>query len=130
MKMKKKVIQEVDVKWIVMCLPVYYGDEDIPLDFPFRKGDQWEVKVDLETGVIDEWPAGRSAEFHMKVTDGGTYTLLSESGEVIATREEEYVPQCVPGAYGDYVELSIEETGRITNWPKKPDMRDFEGGDD
>lgn len=33
-------------------------------------------------------------------------------------------------AYGDYVELEIDENGIITNWPKRPDISAFFGGDD
>lgn len=130
MKLKKKVIQEVEVKWIVLDLPVYYGEEDIPNNFPLRVGGRWVAKVRIDNGVIEDWPAGRAAEFNMKVTDGGTYTLIGVTGDIIAEREEEYVPQCVPGSWGDYVRLNIDATGRITNWPKNPDMSDFEKGDE
>jgi hypothetical protein len=37
-----------------------------------------------------------------------------------------YVPNdLVPGSYGDYVELSINEEGVITNWPKNPSVDEF-----
>lgn len=130
MKLKKKVIQEVEVKWIVLDLPVYYGEEDIPNDFPLRVGDRWVAQVSIDSGKIEDWPVGRAAELDLKVTDGGTYTLLGVTGDIIAEREEEYVPQCVPGSWGDYVSLKIDATGRITNWPKNPDMSDFEKGDE
>lgn len=116
---------EIEIDKIRMCLAVRYGEEDIPNDFPGRDGDMLELVVNLETGVIDDWPAGRSFDVYMKVCDQGSYYLMRGDKEV-ARLEEEYVPNgVVPGEYGDYVELAIDESGRITNWPKNPDVSVF-----
>lgn len=103
-----------------------YEEEDIPNDFPLRTGDIWEAKINIDSGKIDGWPNGRSGQFSMKVCDEGTYELLSCDGEKIASLVNEYVPcDAIPGSYGDYVEMNIDETGVVTNWHKKPDVSAF-----
>ena len=48
------------------------------------------------------------------------------SGSVI----QDYVPHgLVPGEWGDYVHLKIDATGKITNWPTKISLADFEEDD-
>lgn len=122
---------EVEASFIQINVPVRYGTEDIPEDFPFRrpwrKGDtgdespsrrhdRWDVTVAIDNGQIQGWPAGVSAELDMKVTDEGTYILLDHAGEALADIYENYVPECVPGRYGDYVEMTIGPDGTIKEW--------------
>lgn len=108
---------EVDVDSVRMVLPVRYDEEDIPNDFPHRMGDTWDITVDIETGQIFSWPVGVSHEVDIKVVDMGSYYLMNGS-EVVGSREEDYVPDCIPGRYGDYVEFNIDAAGFITNWDK------------
>lgn len=116
---------------MLLELAVRYDDEDISYDFPMRKGDLWKAKVELDTGKIVDWPAGKSGDLYMKVCDEGTYTLLDDAGQKVAAIEQNYVPHgVVPGKYGDYVDLEISEDGTITNWPRKPDLSAFIEGDD
>jgi len=131
MKVTVKRPQEITVTHIKITLPVNYGEEDIPNDFPLRKGDMWQAMVNIDTGKIENWPEHprfQECSLHMKVCDGGTYTLYSyfeDHWDKVSKREQEYVPNgVVPGTYGDYVELDIKN-GIITNWPKKPDLRAF-----
>jgi hypothetical protein len=120
-----KMAVEIDVKFVRIVVPVKYDTEDMPQDFPYRKGDMWDVIVDFETGVIEQWP-GVAHDLHMKVTDGGSYYLLGKDREVIAKLEEEYVPHgVVPGSYGDYIEMSIAADGTIKEWPKRPNVSRF-----
>ena len=122
MKVDRPAVETVDVATIRLVLPVKYGEEDIPTDFPGRANDMLTLNVDLDTMKIREWPAGREAcDLHMKVTDSGCYYALDQSGAVIGTLEQEYVPGCVPGSYGDYVELEINADGVVTNWELHPD---------
>ena len=117
---------EIEITHILLELPVRYGTEDIPEDFPLRKGDMWRGKVELETGRLLEWPKGREARLFLKVVDGGIYTLLDPQGTAVACLNNDYVPHgVVPGEYGDYVDLNINGDGRITNWPKQPDVEAF-----
>ena len=116
---------EVEVTFVRIQVAVR-NDEDMPNDFPFRKGDLWDVTVEVDTGRILGWPDGRSEELYMKVIDSGTYTLLDSDKQALLTLAEVYVPHgLIPGEFGDYIELSIEEDGVISNWPTKPDLSEW-----
>jgi hypothetical protein len=121
---------EIDVQVVRISVPVRYEEEDIPNDFPLRNLDIWQGTVNIETGQILEWPKGQSGNLQMKVTDSGVYVLLDSEREVI----EElccYVPHgLVPGEYGDYINLEINEDGVITNWPSDPRIDEFFPSDD
>lgn len=105
----------VEVDAIRCELPVRYEEEDIPNDFPMRKGDMWTVTIDLATHAIRGWPKGRAERVDMKVCDEGRYFLLS-GDNIVATRDRDYVPGCIPGRYGDYIEFEIDENGVLKNW--------------
>ena len=125
-KYEKTVEVSVDVRRVRLELPVRYWEEDIPNDFPFRQGDTWTAEVEVDTGKVVGWPQGKSGALHMKVCDEGTYTLLDGKGQAIAKIEQNYAPnKAVPGCYGDYVELDINEHGVVTNWYKNPDFSAF-----
>lgn len=122
---KRTVEVEIDVAYVTIDLPVDYGDEDMPIDFPCRNGDRWNVTVDMATGQIRDWPSDVDFDLFMKVGDDGCYTLYSVDGTAIACIDG-YVPHgVIPGENGDYVNLEIGNGGRITNWPKKPDVSKF-----
>lgn len=122
---------EIEITHIHISLAIRYDEEDIPNDFPMRTGDMWNALVNIDTGEIEGWPTGQAGEIeYMKVCDEGTYILYC-NGKEIAKRESEYVPNgVVPGEYGDYVTLKIDENGIITNWPKRPDVSAFFGGEE
>src|SRR5690606_20331282 len=95
---------EINVAYVSIAASVRYDEEDMPKDFPGRDGDMWNVTVDIDTGQIQDWP-GIPEEFklHMKVCDCGSYYLLDENDNVLAKRENEYVPELIPGDFGDYI---------------------------
>jgi hypothetical protein len=127
MKFTQTIQREVDVQTIDVILPVRYNDEDIPYDAPGRYGDKWQAEIDIATGGIYDWPRGKTLDMYMKVVDGGIYILRDSEGINIAERND-YVPHgIVPGEFGDYVDLKINENGIITNWPTKISLCDFEG---
>lgn len=109
----------VNVTTLKIIAAVRYDEEDIPNDFPGRVGDTWTAFIDLSTGKIttpDAVPIRAEVEMYMKVVDEGCYYLLDESGSVVASREQEYVPGFMPGDhYGDYLILKIKG-GIVTNW--------------
>ena len=126
MKTKIKVEKEVDVKRVRMDVAVRYDDEDMPYDFPFRTNDMWLVTIDIDSGQIVDWPKGIAHDLYMKVTDNGSYYLMDDEGNTVASIEDNYVPNSlIPGEYGDYIDLKIDENGIIKNWPKKPSFEDF-----
>ena len=129
MKISVSVTEEriMDVAYLYIDIPVRYGEEDIPHDFPFRDDqDRWKVHVDLESKKIVDWPQGKSGLLSMKVCDEGTYRLLDEKKNLIAEIVEDYVPNgFIPGEYGDYIELDIAADGTIENWLENPDAWQF-----
>jgi hypothetical protein len=123
MKTEVFVKQEVDIKYVRVEAAVRYDEEDIPYDFPGRKGDLWTALIDIDTGIIQGWPEGKSSDFQMKVCDEGTYTLFDENMKELAKIEQDYVPNgLIPGSYGDYIRLKIGDNGKIINWPEHPDV--------
>ena len=126
MKLIIKKPTEIEIDSVRICVAVRYDDEDMPNDFPLRRGDIWDATVKIDTGEIAGWPKGKTAEIYMKICDEGKYQLLDASGKMIAERVNEYVPHgVVPGKYGDYINLVINADGIITNWPKHPDVDVF-----
>ena len=114
--MTVKRLVEIEPVAIKCEMAVRYDEENIPNDFPLRNGDMWTGVIDIATGIIRNWPKGKSGVMSMKVCDEGTYTLLGANDEALAVRENDYVPSCVPEQYGDYVEFNISEDGKINNW--------------
>lgn len=117
--MKMTVLRptEIEVTGIKIVVPCRYADEDIPYDFPFRKGDVWSIVVDGDTGKIRGWPrkAG-DAKVHIKVVDEGSYYLLGPGDEEVAKIEGNYVPECIPQKWGDYIDFKIDAYGVIAYW--------------
>lgn len=137
MKATIKVEKEVNIRTVLIDIaPRYIGDaedDDMPTDFPLLNAEKtaWVASVDIDTGAIAGWPQGDKRNMHVKVCDAGTYRLIDSEGNEVAARVNDYVPNgVVPGSYGDYVELEIDENGIITNWPKHPDISGFFRNDD
>jgi hypothetical protein len=90
---------------------------------PFRDGDLWKPRIDIETGAVLDWPQGTTADVHYKVCDAGQYWLgaLKWQGD--------YVPDaflCVgDSGYGDYIILNIGADGKIEGW-KTPAIEEDE----
>ena len=128
MKVAIPITKEVELKKVRVTIPIMYGDEDTPYDLPLRVGDIWKADIDIDTGVIEGWPIGDNQPMRLfsKVVDRGTYELFDDTGEMVLSIYEDYVPNgLIPGNYGDYVDLEIDETGRITNWPTDPNFERF-----
>jgi hypothetical protein len=132
MKTTIKVEKEVDIRAVLIDIsPRYIGDsddDDMPTDFPLLNEDKtaWVASVNIDTGEIAGWPIGDKREMHVKVCDAGLYKLIDSDGNVIAEKDG-YVPEIVPNDYGDYVDLSIDENGVITNWNSGAGLDDFFG---
>ena len=129
MKLTVNMPREIEAKWLMIDIEIRYvgdsEDDDVPTDTPMLNGNKWAALVDIDTGVIDSWPAGKSCDLFAKVCDAGIYTVYSPQMEELV-KVAGYVPNdVVPGEYGDYVDLKIDGTGRITNWPKKPDLSEL-----
>ena len=125
MKVKIPITKEVDIKYITIEIAVRYEEEDIPNNAPMRDDDMWKASVNIDTGKINDWPKGQTLDLYMKVCDEGMYRLFDADWNELACIDG-YVPNgIVPGSYGDYVGLKINESGVITNWPTSPTFDDF-----
>ena len=132
MKANVKIEKEVDIKTIEVKAHVRYWedatingvtDEEGTLT-PCREGDLWCPVIDIDTGIILNWEKGKTADVHFKVCDGGSYYLKDTDGNIVLSREQDYVPNnLIPGEYGDYIIMSIDENGKIADW--EPSLDDF-----
>ena len=126
-----KIEVEREITKVKIEVPVRYDEEQIPYDFPLRSGDMWNAIVDIDSGQIDDWPKGKSGNLFLKVCDSGSYTLIERNGNEPLSIYADYVPHgLIPGEYGDYIDLKINEDGVITNWPSSPDVSEFSGDED
>ena len=92
---------------------------------PCRIGDAWAPEIEVDTGVIMNWEAGKTADIYFKVCDGGVYKLIDTNGNVVVEKEG-YVPSLLSigdKGYGDYIILNVDSDGKIQNW--KPDLSSF-----
>lgn len=130
---KRKV--ELDAKFLAVDAGVRYwedssinGVEDTDGTLvPFRDGERWVPVINIDSGKIENWPEGTTAEIHYKICDDGIYTLKDEGGEEIAKIENEYVPRMLnteSSPDGDYIIMSILRDGTIENF--KADLDAFE----
>ena len=107
--------------------PRYWEDADINgaqafedgSNVPFKDGENWILIIRIDDGVIIDWPEGISASFHFKVCDAGTYHLLDENMEKIASRLNTYVPDGLchgDRGYGDYIIFNVNKNGVIEDY--------------
>ena len=93
---------------------------------PFRDGDYWCPVIDIDTGIIKDWPSGTTASIHYKVCDDGRYWLKNDDDACILSIEDDYVPDILfpkESGYGDYIILDVDENGHIDGW--RADLSDF-----
>lgn len=133
--MKIEIKKSLDVKYLYAELGVRYWDDGIVNGIeddegqliPLRKGDYWCLNIDVDGGFIVNWPKGTVADVHYKVCDDGLYILRNEYNKKLFEVEECYVPSILsPGGdgFGDYVIMSIDETGYIDDWDPRR-LHDF-----
>ena len=132
MKVSIDQIKEIEVKYVRVELPVRPNKVDLLQNFPFLEENNdsywWKAIIELDTGKILEWPAGKIGEFYLKVVDEGSYFLLDQDRKVIAKIEQNYAPnKLLPpvDGYSDYVNFKINKNGIITNWYKRPVLTEF-----
>jgi len=140
MKVKIKVEKEVDLKLLIVKAGVRYwedsevngeNDTEDGENIPCKNGDLWSPHIEIETGKILNWKQGTKAEIHYKVADCLGYEIQDETGEIVLSAEDGYVPETLAPkerGYGDYIIMDIDENGQIANWKFK--FSDFEGSED
>lgn len=84
---------------------------------PLKSGKTWMPVINLETGVIQDWPKGATADVHYKVCDAGEYKLLDAERKEIAKWSGYYVPDDLlcpnEDGWGDYIIMKIDADGKI-----------------
>lgn len=101
-------------------------EEDCNPSIPLRNGLYWEITIDLETGIIKDWPKATTAKVYYKACDAGMYYLLDEAMNVVKSYDG-YVPNMLSpkeNGYGDYVILDIDANGHIDGW--RVDLKEFD----
>ena len=105
----------------------YISDDEENPKMPFmeveydkygHKKFYWAPTIDLENGVIINWPKGVKVHVYYKVCDDFECTVYDEyDNEVL--HYEGYVPDFMAieeEGYGDYIDMIIDENGCIQNW--------------
>ncbi len=88
--------------------------------------EYWNIKVNIETGKILDWPHGTVASVHYKVCDDCYFTLFDKNMEVMK-KVESYVPSAIDlynDSFGDYIIFDIDEEGMIQDW-RQPSQQDL-----
>lgn len=127
MRIELKQKKYYEVKYLQVKARVRYwedaevnGEDDTETgdNVPCKVGDFWCPIIDIETGIIDNWEQGKTAEVHYKVCDDGEYSLIDDKGKIIVSIEG-YVPNIMcpkKKGFGDYIIMDIDEKGQIANW--------------
>ena len=105
----------------------YISDDEENPKMPFmeveydkygHKKFYWTPTIDLENGVIVNWPKGVKVHVFYKVCDDFECTVYDEyDNEVL--HYEGYVPDFMSieeEGYGDYIDMIIVEIGCIEDW--------------
>ena len=105
----------------------YISDDEENPKMPFieveydkcgHKKFYWTPTIDLENGVIVNWPKGVKVHVFYKVCDDFECTVYDEyDNEVL--HYEGYVPDFMAieeEGYGDYINMIIDENGCIQKW--------------
>lgn len=141
MKATIKIKKRVEVKTLeVFAEPRHWEDSNIngvddsedgnliPCKQIINGVQTWCPVIDIDSGVITNWPQGTKAAIHYKVVDQGSYVLKDENGEIVSKIENDYVPEIMNPtgeAYGDYIIFDVDENGKIWPWNNIVSIEDF-----
>ncbi|MDX8157786.1 hypothetical protein SLK20_01050 [Acinetobacter pittii] len=106
-------------------------DTEDGANVPCKNGDLWSPKIDVVTGIIQNWEPGKTAYIHYKVSDCSGFELLDAENKIVASSDDGYVPKTLSPAengYGDYIIMKIDAKGQIENW--KFNLEDFQDEDE
>ncbi|HCA5022615.1 hypothetical protein [Acinetobacter baumannii] len=130
----------MNIKTLVVKAHVRYWDDseinNVPdtengANVPCKIGDIWSPKIDVATGIIENWELGKRAFIHYKVCDCCGFELLDDKNNIVISRDDGYVPKTLSPAkngYGDYIIMCIDSVGQIINW--KFNLEDFQDEDE
>ena len=122
--MKISIIKpvEIETKFLEVRAGVRYPEDsefiEVEYDKYGHKKFYWTPTIDLENGVIINWPKGVKVHVFYKVCDDFECTVYDEyDNEVL--HYEGYVPDFMAieeEGYGDYIDMIIDENGCIKDW--------------
>lgn len=78
----------------------------------------WCPVIDLDLGLIMNWPQGETASIHYKSCDENVIRIIDADGNVVKEYCG-YVPQFLypkENGYGDYVIMDIDQNGYIRDF--------------
>lgn len=84
-----------------------------------KEDNRWKIIIDTDNGQILNWAKGNTAKIHYKVCDDGEYKIFDKNMTQIGETIHSYVPEIFAidnRGYGDYVIMSINENGFISDW--------------
>jgi hypothetical protein len=127
MEITKKIKTKIEIKTLEVEAKVRYWedseingiDDEMGDLVPFRKDDLWCPVIDIDTGIINNWPKGTVAKIHYKIVDEGSYYIKDINGNIVLKIKNDYVPPIMcpkEKGYGDYIIMDINENGQIQNW--------------
>lgn len=131
MKVKIYALTEVEVAYIRVdtyvvfwedaCVNGVQDDNDTPsMPCVDSEGYYWQPLINVETGQIENWEKGITANTRYKVCDEFKCEFLNEKKEVLKSYDG-YVPEFMypnGDGWGDYIKLIIDEEGYIKGWNK------------
>lgn len=131
MKIKLTIQKQFDVKYLKIDAQVRYWEgaeingevNESGKGVPFKNGDMWQPIIDIDSGIVVDWPENTEASFYFKVCDAGEYSLLDSDMNVIISKDG-YVPDglCHGGnGDGDYIIFKVGKDGVIENYTNKID---------
>jgi hypothetical protein len=78
----------------------------------------WQPTIDLENGIIINWPKGVKAHILYKVCDEFECVIYDKNDNEVLYYEG-YVPDFMAiedEGYGDYIDMVVDENGYIKDW--------------
>jgi hypothetical protein len=118
MLIEVEVTKKIPVHISELRIEIPFDEEDDLTGVPefYIQGNKIVFDVDPEDGEIIGTQK-LNAKLDIKVRDEGKYTIFISGNSALANGVviEDYVPSFIPGDYGDYVRLDIEDS-MIANW--------------
>lgn len=84
----------------------------------FAKEKIIKLVIDVNKGIITNWPKGLDADIWWKVCDQGLYQYFDDNDHLVAEYDG-YVPDelaITDEGFGDYVGMKVSKNGTIYGW--------------
>lgn len=91
-----------------------------------------KMEINVNDGVVLNWPQGHTGRIYSKPVDSGVYTFTDAGGNTL----KQIADYVIDGldidseGWGDYIIMTINEDGKIKNWNKSVIMDVLNGTTD